>query len=79
MKHLLIVGAGGFGREMFGAAREAVGYGMEFDIKGFIDARLDALAAFEGYPPVVGTPLVCIRTHAWEWAASESKNGVGEG
>lgn len=59
MKHLLIVGAGGFGREMFGAAREAVGYGTEFDIKGFIDARLDALDAFEGYPPVVGTPDGC--------------------
>ena len=35
MKYLVIVGAGGFGREMFGAAREAVGYGTEFDIKGF--------------------------------------------
>ena len=33
----------------------------------------------ESTPPVVGTPLVCIRTHAWEWAASESMNGVGEG
>ncbi|MBO7483363.1 MAG: acetyltransferase [Kiritimatiellae bacterium] len=56
MKHLLIVGAGGFGREMFGAAREAVGYGTEFDIKGFLDARADALAGFQGYPPVVATP-----------------------
>lgn len=56
MKHLLIVGAGGFGREMFGAAREAVGYGTEFDIAGFLDARPDALAGFVGYPPVVGTP-----------------------
>jgi sugar O-acyltransferase (sialic acid O-acetyltransferase NeuD family) len=56
MKHLLIVGAGGFGREMFGAAREAVGFGTEFDIAGFLDARPDALAGFEGYPPVAGTP-----------------------
>ena len=30
MKHLVIVGAGGFGREMFGTAREAVGFGTEF-------------------------------------------------
>ena len=28
MKHLVIVGAGGFGREMFGAAREAVGFAV---------------------------------------------------
>lgn len=56
MKHLLIVGAGGFGREMFGAVRESVGYGTEFDIKGFLDARPDALDGFVGYPPVVGAP-----------------------
>lgn len=56
MKHLLIVGAGGFGREMFGAAREAVGHGVDFDVRGFLDARPDALAGFAGYPPVVGTP-----------------------
>ena len=56
MKHLLIIGAGGFGREMFGAAREAVGFGTEFDIRGFLDARAGALEGFAGYPPVVGDP-----------------------
>ena len=56
MKHLIIVGAGGFGREMYGAAREAVGFGAEFDIKGFLDARADALDGFSGYPPVIGDP-----------------------
>lgn len=56
MEHLIIVGAGGFGREMFGAAREAVGYGTAFDIKGFLDARAEALAGFAGYPPIVGSP-----------------------
>ena len=56
MKRLLIVGAGGFGREMFGAAREAVGYGTDFEIGGFLDARSDALAGFEGYPAVIGDP-----------------------
>lgn len=54
MKHLVIVGAGGFGREMYGAAREAVGFGRDFDVKGFLDARADALAPFAGYPPVIG-------------------------
>jgi len=56
MKHLIIVGAGGFGREMFGAAREAVGFGTAFDIRGFLDARADALDGFAGYPPILGDP-----------------------
>ena len=56
MKHLVIVGAGGFGREMFGTARESVGYGSEFDIKGFLDAKPTALDGFVGYPPIVGAP-----------------------
>ena len=56
MKHLVIVGAGGFGREMFGSAREAVGFGSEFDIKGFLDAKPTALDGFVGYPPIVGSP-----------------------
>ena len=37
MTNLIIIGAGGFGREMFGAAREAVGFGEQFRIKGFLD------------------------------------------
>jgi len=56
MRHLVIVGAGGFGREMYGAALEAVGFGTEFDVKGFLDERADALEGFRGYPPVIGAP-----------------------
>ena len=56
MKHLIIVGAGGYGREMYGAALGAVGYGTAFDVRGFLDARSDALADFKGYPPVIGSP-----------------------
>ena len=59
-KHLLIVGAGGFGRELYGIAREAVGYGTEFDVKGFLDARPDALDGFAGYPPVLGDPMTYV-------------------
>lgn len=57
MKNLIIIGAGGFGREMFGAARGAVGFGSEFEIRGFLDERRDALDGFKGYPPIVGSPL----------------------
>lgn len=53
MDRLLIIGAGGFGREMFAAARESAGYGKEWTIGGFLDARPDALDAFAGYPPVI--------------------------
>ncbi len=56
MKHLLIVGAGGFGREMYGAVLESAGYGIDFDVKGFLDANADALSSFAGYPGIVGSP-----------------------
>lgn len=56
MKHLVIIGAGGYGREMFGAAMGAVGFGVDFDVKGFLDACADALDGFRGYPPIIGTP-----------------------
>jgi len=56
MRHLIIIGAGGYGREMFGAALGAVGCGTEFDVRGFLDGRPDALDGFPGYPPVLGGP-----------------------
>ncbi len=55
MKQLIIIGAGGFGRELFGVAREALGYGTEFVIKGFLDDNQHALDDFSGYPPILGT------------------------
>lgn len=56
MKRLIIIGAGGYGRETFGIALGAVGYGTDFDVKGFLDGRPDALDGFTGYPPVIGSP-----------------------
>lgn len=55
-KNLVIIGAGGFGREMFAAAREAIGYGENFTIKGFLDGNPDALCGYCGYPDIIGTP-----------------------
>lgn len=37
MKHLVIIGAGELGRELYWHAQESKGYGTEFDIKGYID------------------------------------------
>ena len=56
MERLVIIGAGGFGREMASAAVEARGFGKRFDLKGFLDARPGALDGFAGYPPVIGSP-----------------------
>lgn len=54
MKHLLIIGARGFGREVYHSAVESIGYGTEFDIKGYLDDKIDAIVGFEGYPPIIG-------------------------
>lgn len=56
MKNLLIIGAGGFGREMFAAAREACGFGEAFRVKGYLDGNPHALDGFDGYPPIIGSP-----------------------
>ena len=54
MKNLIIIAAGGMGRTFYDIARESIGYGTVFDIKGFIDDNLQALDNFEGYPPILG-------------------------
>lgn len=54
MKNLIIIAAGGMGRTFYDIARESVGYGTEFVIKGFIDDNLSALDGFSGYPPILG-------------------------
>ena len=55
MKHLIIIGAGAYGREAFTLGRESRGYGTEFVIKGYLDSNLDAFKDYNGYPPVLGT------------------------
>lgn len=54
MKELIIIGAGGMGRTLYDLAKESVGFGAEFDIKGFIDDNLQALDGFDNYPPLLG-------------------------
>lgn len=55
MKKLIIIGAGGFGREVHNMAPFCRGYGEDFVIKGFINDITDALDGFDGYEPIVGT------------------------
>ena len=59
MKQLIIVGAGGMGRTLYDLARESIGYGTTYEIKGFIDDNTHALDGFHNYPPMLGT----IRDH----------------
>ena len=55
MKHLIIIGARGFGREVYNSAIESIGYGIEFDVIGFLDDKKNALENFEGYPPIISS------------------------
>ena len=53
MKNLLIIGARGWGREVYGMLPNCLGYGTEFQVKGFLDDKVDALNNYEGYPPII--------------------------
>lgn len=53
MKQLLILGAGGMGKEMCYIARQCLGYGTEFTIKGFLDFPNPEWNT-QIYPPILG-------------------------
>ncbi len=53
-KSLLIVGAGGYGREIFGMSQTARGSGREWVVRGFLNDIPDALEGFAELPPIVG-------------------------
>ena len=56
MKHLVIIGVGGFAREIYWHAQDSIGYNEEWDLKGFLDG--DIKLAAEEYEklelPVLG-------------------------
>ena len=53
MKHLLIIGARGWGREIYNMLPECIGYQTEFDVKGYLDDKTDAIDGMHGYPPII--------------------------
>ncbi|MDO9153318.1 MAG: acetyltransferase [Paludibacter sp.] len=55
MKDLIIIGAGGMGREIFYHAQECPGFGTAYEIKGFIDDDIHSLDGFVGFPEVLDT------------------------
>lgn len=40
MKHLIIIGTGAFARELYWHAQQSIGYGTEWDLKGFLDGTV---------------------------------------
>lgn len=57
MKHLLIIGARGFGREMYRTFVHTKEFlSNEIDVKGFLDDKSDALDGLKGdWPPIIGS------------------------
>lgn len=55
MKDVLIVGAGGFGREIYTYVEDCLAEGFPWRIKGFIDDNLNALDSYNYPHKVVGT------------------------
>ena len=55
MKDLVIIGAGGMGREIYYHAKECNGYQTEYRIKGFIDDNIHSLDGFNDFPEVLDT------------------------
>lgn len=53
MKNLLIIGARGWGREIYNMLPDCIGYGTEFVVKGFLDDKADALDGMSGYPSII--------------------------
>ncbi|MGR3811454.1 PglD-related sugar-binding protein [Jiulongibacter sp. NS-SX5] len=55
MKELIIIGARGFGREVYDLAKNTQAYiDGEYSIKGFLDDKKDALSHVSGYPEIIG-------------------------
>ena len=54
MKHIIIIGARGFGRECYDLFKNKKHPRWGWKLKGFLDDKADALDGFEGYPPILG-------------------------
>lgn len=54
MKKLIIVGAGGFGREVHAWAIQSQAFGRDWVIKGFLDDNPDSLKGMNSSAPIIG-------------------------
>lgn len=53
MKHLIIIGARGFGRVTYCLAQRCIMAGADLDIKGFLDDNSSALDGYKDYAPIL--------------------------
>ena len=53
MKNLIIIGARGWGREVYNIAQGCISAGADFVVKGFLDGKTTALDGYKGYPPIL--------------------------
>ena len=72
MKHLLIVGARGWGREVYASAVQSKAFrNGEYDIKGFLDSKADALSDLQGnFPPIIRLNLI-------EFGSADNRREIG--
>lgn len=57
MKNLIIIGAGGFAREVLTWSRQCPEHGKQWQCKGFLDDNPLALSRFEVDLPILGSPM----------------------
>lgn len=55
MKHLVIIGASGYGMDIWEFAKKSVGCGTNFELKGFLDLNVHALDGYPQYPKVIAS------------------------
>ena len=55
MKNIIIIGARGMGRTIHNYLEEFDGNKKDFNIKGFLDDKKDALEGFENYAPILSS------------------------
>ena len=55
MKHLYIIGARGFGREVYNLFLECRSIHSEIEVVGFLDDKLSALDGYLNYPPIISS------------------------
>lgn len=54
-KHVYIIGARGAGREFVARFRNIPGFLDQYELKGFLDDKADALDGYREYPPIVSS------------------------
>lgn len=55
MKDLIIIGARGFGREVYNLALDCINAGLQIRIKGFLDDNSNALDGYDNYPSILSS------------------------